>query len=128
MKKILLDTNFLMIPATMKVDIFSEIDRIVDGAHEICVLDRTIDELSGIVEKQKGRHGQAAKLALELVKRKGLKVIKTESIKNVDEIILEIADKKLFIVATQDSELKARLKANGVPIIVLRQKGYLKLI
>jgi rRNA-processing protein FCF1 len=127
MKKILLDTNFLMIPASLKVDIFSEIRRIADFSYEICVLDKTIEELKAIIERHKGRHGEAAKLALQLISKKNVKIIKTESIKNVDEIILETANSKLFIVATQDSALKRKLKENHIPILVLRQKKYLKI-
>ena len=128
MKKILLDTNFLMIPASLRVDIFSEIERIADFRHEICVLDKSLDELKRIIETQKGKHKDAAKLSLQLAHKKNLKILKTESIKNVDEIIAEMADSKLFIVATQDSGLKRRLRERHVPLIVLRQKKYLKIV
>ena len=45
MKKIILDTNFLLIPAQFKVDIFDEIDRIMIEKYQLFVLDKTIDEL-----------------------------------------------------------------------------------
>ena len=52
MKTVLLDTNFLLIPAQFKVDIFSEIDRICTFQYEIAVLDKTIDELNKIIKEQ----------------------------------------------------------------------------
>ena len=42
--KIILDTNFLMIPSMFKVDIFSEIERICDFKYELCIVDKTLDE------------------------------------------------------------------------------------
>jgi rRNA-processing protein FCF1 len=128
MKNILLDTNFLMIPASLGVDIFTEIDRISDFKHEICVLDKTVDELKRIAETQKGRHRDAAKLALQLVARKGIVIVQTKNNLNVDDLILKNVNSKSFIVATQDRELKRRLKTRKVPVIVLRQKKYLQIV
>ena len=45
MKKIIFDTNFALVPAQLKVDIFSEIVRIMDEKYEICVLKETISEM-----------------------------------------------------------------------------------
>lgn len=126
MKKILLDTNFLLIPGQFKVDIFSELDRICDFSFEIAVLDRTIEELKSIYEKQKGKDKRAAKLALGLLDAKKLAIIKTDDKeKSTDGAILDIAKAKGFIVATQDMELKKRLKESGVRCVYLRQKSYL---
>ena len=72
MKKIILDTNFLLIPSQSKVDIFAEIDKICMFKYELCIVDKTIDELNNIIEKQKGKHKAAAKLALQLIKSKHL--------------------------------------------------------
>jgi rRNA-processing protein FCF1 len=123
MKTVLLDTNFLMIPATLKVDIFSEIERIMDEPHVVAILDRSVGELQAIIEHRRGKERQAARLALQLVTHKGLACLKTESNK-----ILNRSNSKSFIVATQDSDLKRKLKAKSVPIIVLRQKRYLTII
>ena len=70
MKKILLDTNFLLIPSQFKVDIFSELERICIFNYKLYVLDKTVDELKYIIEKQKGKHKEAAKIGLQLLKLK----------------------------------------------------------
>ena len=75
MKQILLDTNFLMIPGTLNVDIFSEIDRIIHEPYSIEVIDTTLEELEKIIKEKKGRYKIAAKLGLALVRHKGLKII-----------------------------------------------------
>ncbi len=127
--KIVLDTNFMLIPGQFRVDIFSEIVRICDFNFEIVVLDRTLGELKGIVANQKGKDKAAAILGLRLIEKKkpGIIDTKTAIFKNVDKIIIELASKEKLIVATQDQELKSQLKKLGVQVIVLRQKKYLKL-
>lgn len=124
--KILLDTNFLLIPSQFKVDIFSEIDRIIETNYQICILDKTIDELNNVVAKSKGKDKKAAQLALQLIEHKKPEIISTETA-YVDKAILDIVDKD-YIVATQDQALKKLLKEKGIPVIILRQKKYLQLI
>ncbi len=128
MKKILLDTNFLMIPAQYKVDIFAEIDRLCVFQYELIVPEIVVKELHKVASGQKG--AAAAKMALQLVEAKNLHVIplKNKTLKNADKIILDIANKDDYIVATQDQALKRLLKQKKVPLIVLRQKSHLKLL
>ena len=131
---VLLDTNFLLIPAVFNVDIFSEFERILPN-YELFILDKCIKELEGIVGNQKGKHRSAAKIGLSLLKKYNVGIIKTEkhinrdkplpTIHYVDDIILDLAVKNNYVVATQDKELKEKLKKQGVKIITLRQKKYL---
>ncbi len=125
MKKIILDTNFLMIPYKFRVDIFSEFDRICDFNYKLCIFEQSIDELRNIIEKQAGKHKKAAQFALKLIKLKNISIIKSLG-KHVDDIILHNL-KEDTIVATQDTELRRKLKAKGTSIIVLRNKKYLEL-
>lgn len=122
-KRIILDTNFLLIPAQFNVDIFEEIKRIADFQYQLCVLDKTVDELKKIQKEQRGKHKRAAKLALDLIKKKNVQIIKTRENKLVDDILAELSQKG-DIIATQDLGLKRRLKK---PYIILRQKKYLAL-
>jgi len=124
MKTIILDTNFLLIPSQFKIDIFSEIDRICDFNYEIFILDKTIDEIKKIIKEQRGKHKKAAKIALALIERKRIKKIKTNEDLDVDSLLLK---QKNAIIATQDIELKRKLKKNRIKIITLRQKKYLAL-
>ena len=123
-RKILLDTNFLMGCAQFRVDIFSEIERICQFNYRLYVLDKTIDELKKIIEKQKGKEKDAAKIALQLLKIKNVEEIKSNSKKYADDAILEHA-KKDWLVATQDKDLKRRLINQGISVIVIRQKKVL---
>ncbi|MBT4647415.1 hypothetical protein HOC11_04050 [archaeon] len=127
MKKIILDTNFLLIPYHFKVDIFSEIDRIIDDKYEILILEGIIDELNNIIEKQTGKHVLAAKMAMTLIKQKHLKTINISGTEYIDDSIVNISD-EMTVVATQDKELKKRLKSKNIKIIVLRNKKYLEIV
>ena len=122
MKKIILDTNFLLIPDKFKVDIFSEIDRICTFGYNLFIIDKTIGELKKIIGNQKGKNKAAAKLALLLLKKKKIDVIKTKSGSTVDDEILKLNG---CIVATQDKILKTRLRKKKIPVITLRQERYL---
>lgn len=128
MNKILLDTNFLLIPCQFKVDIFTQIDKISAFNYRLFVLDKSVAELKMIVEEQKGKDMNAAKIALKLIAIKNIRVIKTKSGKKTDDAILDIASKEGFIVATQDKDLKRRLINQSITIIVLKQKKILALV
>ncbi len=113
MQTIILDTNFILTALKYKLDIISELNRIIDTKFEIAVLDKTLHELKG---KKLG------KLALELINRLKFKVIKTHSKGYVDSILLTMRDS---VIATQDKELKEKLKNRKITVITVRQKKYL---
>ncbi len=133
MKRIFLDTNFLLIPFVYKVDIFSEIKRIMDEPYKICILDMTIDELNKIIAEQSGKDKEAAKMALQLIEKMNITIIEVKE-QNlymnlnskepiVDDILVKLADENT-IIATQDKLLKKRLNK----VIVLRSKKRLEYV
>ncbi len=126
MKKIILDTNFLMIPFQFKVDIFSEISRLCHFNYKLCVYKSSVNELNEIIKTQSQKHRKAAEFALKLIKLKKIEIIDSDE-KYVDSLILENVDEDT-IVATQDGKLKKELFEKNVPVIILRQKKYLQLI
>ena len=125
MKKIILDTNFLLIPIQFHVDIFTEIERICLFEYKLFIIDKTIRELNKIINTQSRKHKEAANVALMLIKKKGIELIKTEEGK-VDDLIVGLLDKD-SILATQDALLRKRARAKGASVIFLRSKKYLML-
>ncbi len=119
MKRIILDTNFLTIPYQFNIDIFEEIDRVVESDYKLTTLDCVIEELRKL-EKSRGKKATAAKVALTLIKEKNVKVIRTGE-KNVDIKIYRMADKNT-IVATNDRGLRRKLKNKNVKVLYLRSK------
>jgi len=126
MKKIIIDTNFLMIPLQFKVDIFSEFERICNFNYKLCIYKSSVNELNDIIRKQSQKHRKAAEFALKLIKMKKIEILDSDK-GHVDSLILENLDKDT-IVATQDINLKKEILKKNVPVIILRQKKYLELI
>lgn len=125
MKTIIIDTNMLMVPFQFKVDIFEEFDRIIDEKYELVTLDNVIQELEKI-SKGKAKDSFAARLGLNLVKTKNIKIIKTKE-KSADKSLLKFAGKDT-IIATNDKILISKLKKDKRKILRLKQKKYLVMI
>ena len=119
-----MDTNFLMIPAQYRIDVFEGIKRLVNEPYQLCIFSQSKDEL-GKIAPGKGKHSQAAKAALELIKQKNLKTLQISSNESyIDSIILEHASEK-DIVCTQDKALKRQLlqKMPKIRIIELQRNN-----
>jgi rRNA-processing protein FCF1 len=117
MKKVLLDTNFLILIAKYKIHLFAELRRIMNTTYKVYTLSTVIDEIKAL---QKGKTKSHAALALKYTKKTIIKQVKG----NVDNTLTSLANKNMFI-ATHDKELKKRVKARGAQIIFIRQKKYL---
>ena len=126
MKKIIIDTNFLMIPYKFRVDIFSELNRICNFNYKIFIFEQSISELKNIIENQKGKDKKAAQFGLKLVKLKNIGIIKSGE-NDVDKLILDSAGND-SVIATQDIKLKKQLLEKGASVIILRQRKYLQLL
>jgi len=126
MVRIILDTNFLMIPLEFKVDIFSEIKRLMIEPYELFIFEATLDELVKL-SRGNSKAAAAAKATIKLIKQKNLKSLtNSNDEKYVDSLILEGSTSK-DIVCTQDQALKRLLKAKhkGIRLITLKSKKYL---
>ncbi len=118
---VILDTNFLMIPGLHGVDIFSELDRVIDKKYEIVIPEVVIGELKNLKEEGNSTERKAAELALDLAS-KGSKIT---SQMPADEEIFRLALENQGVVGTNDSKLQKRLREEEIPVIFLRQKSHL---
>ena len=116
MIKIIFDTNFAIIPFQFKVDIYTELDKLIDEKYEIYFLNACIKELEKI------KFGNAA---IELMKQKKVNFVDFPIKNGIDNTILEFAKKEGAIIATQDKELKRKALKQRIKTISLRQKKYL---
>ncbi|MBS3134513.1 hypothetical protein J4214_04755 [Candidatus Woesearchaeota archaeon] len=115
MYNIILDTSFILTAIKFRIDIFLELERICIFNHKISVIDKTLHELKN---KPNG------KLALDLIEKKNVNIIKPSEKGIVDDILTKLAGgDKDIIIATQDMDLKKRLKNSR--IITIKQKKYL---
>jgi len=126
MKRVYFDTNSLLLPFRRKVDVFSEVERVMQEPHQCCIVQETVTELEKLAENaRKGTDKQAAKLGLILLKQKNLKRVRgffKES--HADDALIKNA-RPGDVVVTQDKDLKKSLKERGVTIMTLRQQRYL---
>lgn len=120
-RKVLIDTNGLMIPGQFGVDIFSELMRL--GFDSCLVVSASVKELEKIYAVSRGRDRRAAKIALSLVDR--CTIIERDGF--ADDIIYDLAVDTGAAVLTNDIELKKRLCSKGVTIIHLRERTHLSI-
>ena len=120
MKDIILDTNFLISAVKFKIGIKEELTRICPFMFRICIIDKTLLELKKLTESEKTR--LEALLALKFTSLYHL--IRTQSEKPVDDILVELSGYKSIIIATNDKELKEKLLS---PVIMIRNKKYFEL-
>ncbi len=125
MVKVLLDTNFIIMILKYKIDLFGELDRILDGKYEVILVDKSVNELEKLINQSEGsRTSRIAKLALQLIDSEEIEIIRTEGDGDVDSLIVDLQDKNM-IIATQDKKLKERIKKS--PKLIIKQKKYLQL-
>lgn len=122
MKTIILDTNFLLAITELRLDVFTEIDRACDVPYQLCILDRTKEELETFIKGPSLSKRRASLMALQLLDKKRVQVLKTQGSQHVDDIL---ATQKNAIIATVDRALRKRLQAQKIPVLTIRQKKYI---
>lgn len=112
--KVILDTNFFMLPVDFGVDIYTQLE-----GYELITLESCVRELEYLSKRNK-----KAGLALEILKKKDIKTIRVNG--NTDKAIIEYASKNNCIVATNDKELIKRLNSNNIRVFRLYQRRLIK--
>jgi len=123
--KVILDSNFLMAPFQFHVDVFDELEYLLQKKIDFIVPSAVKLELTTI--SSRGGEGAAeASLALQLASRCRVVDVNLQPNETVDDAILKAAQKLTAIVATNDIELKKRLRDINVPVVYLRDKSKLE--
>ncbi|MFH1285774.1 MAG: PIN domain-containing protein [Candidatus Micrarchaeota archaeon] len=124
MKKVVLDTNALMLPIQFKVDIFAELARLMDEPFEVVTCSSVIKEL-GTIARGKGKDGIAARFALRLLEKHNVKILESFNYKYADDWIVKFAKEEHAVVCTSDFDLRRRLQKQKLRVITLKEKNYL---
>jgi rRNA-processing protein FCF1 len=123
--KVILDSNFLMIPFQFNIDIFQEIEYLLQKKVDFVVPSAVKSELTSI--SSRGGEGAAeASLALQIASRCRVVEVTLEPQETVDDAIVKASQKLGAVVATTDIELKKRLRDINVPVVYLREKSKLE--
>lgn len=123
MRAVVLDTNALLMPYQFGINLEKELNRLL-GICRIIVPRAAIEEIERLAEKG-GELGRAAQLGLSIVKKRGFRLIESQS--RGDDGILEIALKMDAAIVTNDKELKKKAKELKLPIIYLREGNRLEM-
>jgi len=125
--KVIVDSNFLFIPSQFKIDIFEELMNLLNQRFEPVLFSSTFQELRSMAEKGSPKRRKQASLALELAKKCHLVNIEKGAGETNDDMILRIAAQWKSPVATNDRELRMKLRNRNIPVIFLRGKSRLAL-
>jgi rRNA-processing protein FCF1 len=123
--KVILDSNFLMIPFQFNLDVFQEIEYLLQRKVDFIVPSLVKSELTGISTRG-GEGAPEASLALQLASRCRVVEVALNPGETVDDAILKASQKLGAVVATTDIELKKRLRDVNIPVVYLRDKSKLE--
>jgi rRNA-processing protein FCF1 len=130
-RTLVLDTNFLLIPFQFKLEIFSQLERLVEPPYEILVPSTVVSELKKL-GRNLGVQGAAARFGLKLVEN-GVETNKITLIKGkspVDDWLVDFAKRRKaegasIVICTNDKGLRARLLGSRISAIVLKSRSKL---
>ncbi len=120
MKKVILDTNFILTCIRNKIDFFEEINLM---GLQILIPQQVIQEIKRISKsKKKLRFREEASIALKMLEKNPFKKIDLKE-KNVDKGLIKYSKDHDIIVATLDREIKNKIKNSK---LIIREKKRLE--
>jgi rRNA-processing protein FCF1 len=125
--KVILDSNFLFIPAKFQIDVFEELTKLLNRRFDSVLLSSVYQELQTMAEKGASSIRKQASLALKLAEKCRRVDVEKRLEETNDDVILRIATLWKSPVATNDRELRKKLRARAIPVIYLRSKNRLEL-
>jgi rRNA-processing protein FCF1 len=125
--KVIFDSNFLFIPSQFQLEIFEELVNLLNQRFDPILLSPTQKELQKLAEEGSPKRRQQASLALKLAEKCRLVNVEKGLKETYDDVIVRVAAEWKCPVATNDRELRKRLRNLGVPVIFLRQRHRLEL-
>lgn len=123
MKKALLDTNFIINCVKQKIDFMNDIRFM---GYKIVIPEEVLGEIKNLENNGKKLHiRENAKLASKILREEDFEMIKLNDY-SVDRGILNLSkEKKDYIVATIDKDLKFKIKR---PILIIRGRKKIEMI
>ena len=126
--KVIVDSNALLAPLQFKIDVFDELERLLNRRFELILLSPVKYELELLADKGSPKTRRMAGYALKLAENlKYVKVDDETSTQEVDDQIIRTAAVWKAPVFTNDVHLRHRLRDISVPVIYVRQKSRLEI-
>ena len=124
--RIIIDTNFFLIPSKFRLDIFEELNNLSGQKVEPILLSHAHFELQKLVRSNSIKLSKQARLGLRLTERCKIVNVERKIGESNDDLTLRMAIEWKCPVATNDGELRRRLRSSGIPVVFLRQKSRLE--
>jgi len=118
-KKIILDTNFLVAPFQLSISLFEEFDRLY-SFYNIYTIEDAVEEAKSI---KSGKYGD---LVEKLIDTQDIEVLETTGEGTVDDLLVGLSDE--YIIATNDKGLKQRVLEKNNPLVIIRSESYLEVV
>ncbi len=124
--KLILDSNALFVPLQFKLDIFEELNTLMNANYEPILLSQNRQEIERLAREGSLKTRKEAAYALKLAEK--CRLVELEIIgASADDVIVEVASKWKCPVFTNDRLLRKRLRDINVPVIYVRQKSRLEI-
>lgn len=121
-KGIVVDTNMFLVPYQFGVDIFYEFERLMPGL-KIYTIPQVVKEVERLLYKGSLEERLAAKIAARLLKK--VEILKVDPEVPTDRILLKLSND--YVIATNDRELRRKIRKKGGNTIFLRERNHLEL-
>lgn len=121
------DTNFLFVPFEFRVEIISEIQKVLGSSVAFVIVKETIHELESI-EKKGDKNKKFIPLISTFLKKYNFTILDNITdlqTTHVDDILCSLPDN--FVIGTNDKLLKQRLWKIPKRVVFMRQMSYLDL-
>jgi len=125
--KVIVDSNALFVPLQFRIDIFYELERLLNRRFDLILLSAVKRELETLAKKGSPKLRREAACALRLAEKCRLIEVEKGSLVDVDNVIIKAAAEWKAIVFTNDEQLRKRLRDISVPVIYVRQKSRLEI-
>jgi uncharacterized protein len=125
--KVIMDSNSLFVPLQFKIDIFTELEKLLNKRIEPILLSPVKKELELLASSNSPKIRKNATFALNLAKKCAYIKIPIKKEELTDDAIVRIAKKWNSPVFTNDKALKKKLRDISMPVIYVRQKSHLEI-
>jgi len=123
--KVILDSNSFFIPLEFRIDIFGEVERLLNRHVDFVLLSPVKRELEVLSSKDSPKMRRQAVFALKVAEKCIYVPVEEDEKISTDDAIVRVAKTWNSPVFTNDSQLRKRLRDISVPVIYLRQKSRL---
>jgi len=125
--KVIVDSNALFAPLQLKIDIFAELERVLNRNFELVLLSPVKRELEILAQKSSCKRGKDAAFALSLAEKLTYVNISEKKKELTDDAIVRVSKAWNAPVFTNDKRLKRKLRDISVPVIYVREKSRLEI-